>query len=143
MESLTKYKDPVCGMLLTSQEAQVTLEHKGKTYYFCSQSCANTFKKEPQKYTENNEIPQSKIHDHKHHMPNSDMMKGGKNMDMKKGGCQHMGKMKRGKMGSMTNDQTSPESKAKGALEILKERYAKGEITLQEYEEMKKTITEA
>jgi putative membrane protein len=35
---------------------------------------------------------------------------------------------------------TSPQAKEDGALEILKKRFAKGEITKDEYEEMKKTL---
>ncbi len=45
-----KVQDPVCGMQIDKSEA-VTLEHGGKTYYFCSDSCKNAFQspgKEPQ-----------------------------------------------------------------------------------------------
>ena len=141
-----KYKDPVCGMLLEAHEIQATVDYEGKTYHFCSQNCAEKFKENPKKYAKNNQDSQSETHGHD--MSKSGMMKrGGKNMkkgmmgmDMRKGGCGGMRKMKSGNMGGMSSDQTSSGSKTNEALEILKNRYAKGEITRQEYEEIKKEI---
>jgi len=43
-------KDPVCGMELEAASAAETREFRGKTYYFCSSSCADKFDKEPEKY---------------------------------------------------------------------------------------------
>ncbi len=43
-------KDPVCGMMIKPSEAAATVEHKGKTYYFCSQDCASSFKDDPDTY---------------------------------------------------------------------------------------------
>ncbi len=43
-------KDPVCGMMVKPSEAAATVEHKGKTYYFCSQDCASSFKDDPDTY---------------------------------------------------------------------------------------------
>jgi Cu+-exporting ATPase len=43
-------KDPVCGMQIKEKEADGKSEYKGKTYYFCSSSCKETFDKEPAKY---------------------------------------------------------------------------------------------
>ncbi|MBI5678165.1 MAG: YHS domain-containing protein [Planctomycetes bacterium] len=41
--------DHVCGMEVHKDKA-LKLEHDGKTYYFCSKNCEETFKKEPSKY---------------------------------------------------------------------------------------------
>jgi len=47
-----KVKDPVCGMEIEKEKAAATSEHMGKTYYFCSISCKESFDKEPMKYME-------------------------------------------------------------------------------------------
>jgi Cu+-exporting ATPase len=39
--------DPVCGMSVTVNEKSITRELDGKTYYFCSDHCANAFSKAP------------------------------------------------------------------------------------------------
>jgi YHS domain-containing protein len=44
-------KDPVCGMNVTEKTAKFKSDYKGKTYYFCAQSCKTTFDKNPAKYT--------------------------------------------------------------------------------------------
>jgi YHS domain-containing protein len=44
-------KDPVCGMNVNEKTAKFKSEYKGKTYYFCAQSCKTTFDKNPSKYT--------------------------------------------------------------------------------------------
>lgn len=43
-------KDPVCGMNVEESKAAATVQHGGKTYYFCSNGCKATFEKEPTKY---------------------------------------------------------------------------------------------
>lgn len=43
-------KDPVCGMTVDDKTAPAKAEYKGKTYYFCSQQCKDTFQKDPEKY---------------------------------------------------------------------------------------------
>ncbi len=43
-------KDPVCGMNVDEKTATLKSEYKGKTYYFCSQTCKETFDKNPAKY---------------------------------------------------------------------------------------------
>jgi Cu+-exporting ATPase len=44
-----KHKDPVCGMMVAPEKAAAKLEHGGKTYYFCSNGCAERFSREPEK----------------------------------------------------------------------------------------------
>jgi len=43
-------KDPVCGMKVDPAKAAGKHEHKGKTYYFCSNGCLAKFKADPEKY---------------------------------------------------------------------------------------------
>jgi YHS domain-containing protein len=43
-------KDPICGMMVDEKTAQIKSAYKGKTYYFCNQSCKTTFDKNPAKY---------------------------------------------------------------------------------------------
>lgn len=43
-------KDPVCGMSVDPSRAAATLEHAGKTYYFCCRGCQEKFRSEPAKY---------------------------------------------------------------------------------------------
>ena len=42
--------DPVCGMTVDPAKPGATIEHGGKTYYFCCKHCAAKFQTEPQKY---------------------------------------------------------------------------------------------
>jgi P-type Cu+ transporter len=44
------YQDPVCGMQVTPAAAAGKSEYKGRTYYFCSAECKQTFDKNPEKY---------------------------------------------------------------------------------------------
>jgi len=39
-------------MNVDEKKAGATAVHKGKTYYFCSNSCKTRFDKEPEKYAE-------------------------------------------------------------------------------------------
>jgi len=43
-------KDPICGMMVDEKTARYTTTYKNKMYYFCSASCLETFKKDPEKY---------------------------------------------------------------------------------------------
>ena len=38
-------EDPVCHTLVPKEQA-IRLRHKGKTYYFCSEKCCDTFTRE-------------------------------------------------------------------------------------------------
>jgi Cu+-exporting ATPase len=42
--------DPVCGMTVEPATAAGSVEHQGKTYWFCSQHCVNAFRAHPEKY---------------------------------------------------------------------------------------------
>ena len=38
-------KDPICGMYVDEEKAIFKAEVRGRTYYFCSESCMRTFLK--------------------------------------------------------------------------------------------------
>jgi P-type Cu+ transporter len=42
--------DPVCGMYVDPQTAHGSAQHAGKRYFFCSQSCLERFKADPENY---------------------------------------------------------------------------------------------
>ena len=44
-------KDPVCGMLVKTDEASGSTEYQGKHYFFCAVSCKESFDRSPQRYT--------------------------------------------------------------------------------------------
>jgi len=46
---MTITKDPVCGMNVDEKTAS-TVQHGGKTYYFCCAGCKTAFEKDPAKY---------------------------------------------------------------------------------------------
>jgi P-type Cu+ transporter len=48
----TEVLDPVCGMTISPEDSVGHLEHKGQTYYFCNESCLDSFKADPQRYLE-------------------------------------------------------------------------------------------
>ncbi len=53
--SVTRLTDPVCGMsvrLDVAQEDGLTLEHHGKLYAFCRQSCRDAFEGDRHRYAE-------------------------------------------------------------------------------------------
>ena len=41
--------DPVCGMEVTPETAAGAWEHEGTAYYFCSTSCLERFKADPER----------------------------------------------------------------------------------------------
>lgn len=45
-----KVKDPVCGMSLEQSDAVATAQHNGKTFYFCSEECKETFVQNAEDY---------------------------------------------------------------------------------------------
>jgi Cu+-exporting ATPase len=42
-DTMAMVTDPVCGMRIDSEDAAARAEHRGVTYYFCSQACHDTF----------------------------------------------------------------------------------------------------
>lgn len=53
-------KDPVCNMEVSNIKKAPSEEYKGKIYYFCSEQCKKTFKKDPDSYTQTGTTPQHK-----------------------------------------------------------------------------------
>jgi P-type Cu+ transporter len=45
-------KDPVCGMDIEPQDAVVSREHMGRTFYFCSPNCVAQFDADPHRYAQ-------------------------------------------------------------------------------------------
>lgn len=43
--------DPVCGMKVEEKTAAGQSSYAGKTYYFCSSTCKDTFDRSPDRYT--------------------------------------------------------------------------------------------
>ena len=50
MSENTTVIDPVCGMSIDPASAATSAEHEGRTYYFCSAHCAESFRDDPAKY---------------------------------------------------------------------------------------------
>ncbi len=44
--------DPVCGMKIDTEDAAATVDYEGKTYYFCSQVCRDTFVADPASFAD-------------------------------------------------------------------------------------------
>ena len=42
--------DPVCGMEVDTETSQLSLEHDGRTYWFCSRGCLLDFQDDPEQY---------------------------------------------------------------------------------------------
>jgi Cu+-exporting ATPase len=42
--------DPVCGMQVNEEDAPARSEYRGESFYFCSDTCRNTFDREPDRY---------------------------------------------------------------------------------------------
>ena len=50
LASAPRVKDPVCGMMVDPHKPAAQVAHGDKTYYFCSQRCAERFEKVPEKF---------------------------------------------------------------------------------------------
>lgn len=47
-----KATDPVCLMKVNKDEKALTEKYKEEIYYFCSESCKEQFKQNPEKYSQ-------------------------------------------------------------------------------------------
>lgn len=45
-----KVVDPVCKMDISREAAFASIDHEGRTYYFCAPSCRDKFKKSPKDF---------------------------------------------------------------------------------------------
>lgn len=43
-------RDPVCGMSVDTDAPEATAKLAGRTYYFCSEECRDTFFEDPEGY---------------------------------------------------------------------------------------------
>ncbi|MCH8300700.1 MAG: cadmium-translocating P-type ATPase [Candidatus Marinimicrobia bacterium] len=73
--------DPVCHMNIEPENAAGKSEHNGKTVYFCSEYCKETFDKDPEKFPLEDAVHQQaehdaghEHHDHSHHDSGSDVV---------------------------------------------------------------------
>ena len=51
-QTASEVVDPVCGMTISPDEAVGHVTHKGQIYYFCSDSCLNSFRENPERFLE-------------------------------------------------------------------------------------------
>jgi YHS domain-containing protein len=42
--------DPVCGMEVDTDTSHLSLEHEGRTYWFCSRGCLLEFQDDPERF---------------------------------------------------------------------------------------------
>jgi YHS domain-containing protein len=42
--------DPVCGMQVDTTTSELSLEHDGKTYWFCGKGCLLEFRDDPDRF---------------------------------------------------------------------------------------------
>jgi Cu+-exporting ATPase len=45
-----EFRDPVCGMSVSAENAAAVVEHEGRKYYFCSKHCADRFRRDPEQF---------------------------------------------------------------------------------------------
>ena len=45
-----KVKDPVCEMTIEQTNAAASIQHQGRTYYFCSVECRGAFTGRPEEF---------------------------------------------------------------------------------------------
>jgi Cu+-exporting ATPase len=49
-EAAAQVTDPVCGMTIAPEDAAATVDHRGRTYHFCAESCARRFRENPEAF---------------------------------------------------------------------------------------------
>jgi Cu+-exporting ATPase len=55
----TEVVDPVCGMTIDPADSVGEVEHRGRTYYFCNQSCLEQFKADPERFLDDRARPEA------------------------------------------------------------------------------------
>ena len=58
---IMKVIDPICGMKIDSEKAMGHLEYKGAIYFFCSDSCLERFRRNPEHYVKSGSTPAKKL----------------------------------------------------------------------------------
>lgn len=56
-EPMATETDPVCGMEVDPATSQLSLEHEGKTYWFCGRGCLLEFRDDPETYLAPDYVP--------------------------------------------------------------------------------------
>ncbi|MBA3521304.1 MAG: YHS domain-containing protein [Gemmatimonadales bacterium] len=54
---MEQVKDPVCGMTIARGEAAGQTSREGRTYYFCSTECRQSFQANPERYASTTDEP--------------------------------------------------------------------------------------
>ena len=60
-DTLTKVKDPVCGMTVDPATSKHRFEHHGETFHFCSAGCRTKFAADPAKYLAKDKAPEPEL----------------------------------------------------------------------------------
>ncbi len=56
-EATTIAIDPVCGMEVDTTTSQLSLDHDGRTYWFCGKGCLLEFRDDPQRFLDPGHVP--------------------------------------------------------------------------------------
>lgn len=49
--------DPVCGMEVDTTTSQLSLDHDGRTYWFCGKGCLLEFRDDPERFLDPGHVP--------------------------------------------------------------------------------------
>jgi Cu+-exporting ATPase len=71
----TRVTDPVCGMTVRPEAAAASVDHDGRTFYFCSTRCSETFAADPGRYLGADRGDDDQHHHH--HDPHAQPVAGG------------------------------------------------------------------
>ncbi len=56
-EATTIAIDPVCGMEVDTKTSQLSLDHDGRTYWFCGKGCLLEFRDDPERFLDPGHVP--------------------------------------------------------------------------------------
>lgn len=56
-EATTIAMDPVCGMEVDTTTSQLSLDHDGRTYWFCGKGCLLEFRDDPERFLDPGHVP--------------------------------------------------------------------------------------